>query len=453
MNLLNRSNFESILSSFISDHVNKDSAVIEVNSIIEKLLKIRQYRYYQEDDIETLQQISIYRELLARLESHRDWESVEIIESKISLFFKRIKVSILETVHKYLDIFKKPQRETSPKLPQNNLEVARLIAKNKAAKDALEISRIDRLTIEAAERKKVEQERQRKISEHLAMQAKLKLQTEILDKPREVIPITYDIPEISESHDEPVLLEPTDDIEKIISKSAWLLDGDVTDSISGLHGKIVTRADDSIVNSQMNFGEASDGSLYFESDGTNFISLPENSLNFKEDFSVSFRLFVPSDLGKKGIIILSSFDNRFKHDEYFGFYINYSNNTINVGMAMTYSESPNFTFADFSIKDRWAHVAVTRKKSGSTRIYIEHELVAETKSEANPVYAQNNLAYIGASYYSLNSPQYSINAAGFKLSSIQTWDGLELTQGEVDELYGVVEHDSLIKKIFNFSKK
>jgi len=450
MNLLNRSNFESTFSSLLIDHPNKDSALTEVNSIVSKLLKIRQYRYYQEDDIETLQQISVYRELLALVESCEDWEKSIETNSKISDIFKKVKSTILSATHKYLSLFKRSQPEIITKLPQNNLEVARLIAKNKAAKEALDKSRIDQLALEAEERRMVELERQRKVSEYRASLAKVKLQSELLDKPKapELEPI-----EIFESVDIPTLLEPTDDIEKVISKSAWILDGDVYDSISGFDGMIVTPTEDGIMPSQMDFGESSDGSLYFESDGNNFISLPENSLNFKGDFSISFRLFVPSSVGKKGIVILSSFDNRFKHDKYFGFYINYSNNTINVGIAMAYSESPNFTFTEFLIKDRWAHVVVTRKESGATRIYVERELAVENTNPNNPVYADNNLAYIGASYYSLNSPQYLVNVAGFKLSSIQTWDGLELNQTEVDELYGVVEQDSLIKKIFNFSKK
>ena len=120
---------------------------------------------------------------------------------------------------------------------------------------------------------------------------------------------------------------------------------------------------------------------------------------------------------------------------------------------MNYWDSPNFTFAELSIKDRWVHVVATRKKSTRTRIWIDSELLIETNYSEDPKYTTDNLAYIGASYYSLTSPNYSLNTPGIMLSSIQTWDGYELDAEAISELAGTQSVGKFKKIINNLLKR
>lgn len=435
--LRSKSQFQEKLADLNKSFTSKSDAVTEINSVIDKLLKIRQYRYNMEEDIETIRNIALYKEFLKELEGYPDWKKDETHN-----FFQSIIISIKSNLS---SLFRKkdPVKPVEIKsIPQNNLNIAKAITKKKEAEDYLRKVREDLLSRSLEEKRLAELAMEKEFAANLAKLSK-KLPTQPVNEtvPEPETPLVEPIIEVSE--------EPEDEIIKIISKSAWLLDGSFEDSIGAKHGDLCQLEDN-----RQPFSFYQDGEFqFFKSTGKHYIELPPNSLNFKGDFSVSVRLYIPADTGKRGITIISSFDNRFKHNDYYGFYINYGNGHLNVGMGMTYSETLNFTSAPIEARDRWVHIVVTRKNSSRTRIYIDRVLVSETFSDVNPRYCPNNLAYIGAGFYSSNSPQYSIAPPGFGLSSIQTWDGLEIGQEEVDELYGVIAEpekpfENIFKKFF-----
>jgi len=434
----NRQDLDSTLKLITSTSCDKSDAISQISEQIDRLLKIRQYRHNGDEDLEILRSLSLYRELESSVLALPDWSNHQIESSFIQRTLEKLKLSI----NKLTTRFSKASPDIQ-EIPQNNINVARWITKRKAIEFEKTSAKLDRVSAELQSRIRLEAERKKAIAEHaLAKSRAAIISLKPLVEPVEIIK------EVEEINLVTTQFEPTEEIERVVYKSAWLLDGTADDEFGKLDGTTAIPNHTSWLASNYEFSEDLASVKCFKSDGKHFISLPVNSLNFENDFSISFRIFVPSTINKGGITVLSSFDNQAKHDDYYGWFINYSNNTINIAMGMNYWDSPNFTFAEMSIKDRWVHVVATRKRSTRTRIWIDSELSIETNYPEDPKYTQDNLAYIGASYYSLTSPHYSVNTAGLGISSIQTWDGYELDAETITELTGV-QPVNKFKKIFN----
>lgn len=440
----NRKDIELVVSQVTTDFVNKESALSQVEEQIDRLLKVRQYRHNGDEDLEILRNLSLYRELESTISNLPDWSS-EPVSTNI---LERTLGKFNSLINKLTSRFSKVKSEAS-QIPQNDITIAKVITKKKSASLAQEDRKLDRLSAELQSRIKLEAARKKAIAEHSFAKSRAAI---ISLKPLVEPPV----PQEEEQLDTNLVIEPTipqEEIEKVVYKSAWLLDGNADDSFGKLNGTIATPNHTSWLPSSCEFAQGPGGSQCFKSDGKNFIALPVNSLNFEGDYSISFRIFIPSTINKGGITILSSFDNQAKHDDYYGWFINYSNNTINIAMGMNYWDSPNFTFTELSVRDRWVHVVATRKKSTRTRIWVDADLSIETAYPEDPKYTQDNLAYIGASYYSLTSPNYSLNTPGIMLSSIQTWDGYELDKETISELFGGQPVGKFKKIINNFLKR
>lgn len=439
ISLRRKEDFPTKLIEIKSMHPSKELALLAIRDHISKLLKIHQFRYHIEDDLETVRAISLYRGFEEVLDREEDWLVPEVKP-----------LSLIQSIKSIFQGFfgnnrsQEKLEESNPVISKKDQDILRLMAKKKALKEGIDRNNITSLEAEAIRSAQEEKIRRRAINERLIAEARRKAQEEA------TLRVYEEVQAKSESIDvevgEPEILEIVDPTE-LITKSLWSLDGNTDDLLGDLHGSIVKAHEASYIPSNITFGKE-EGFQYFQSDSINFISLPEDSLSFRDDFSIRFKLFVPSSVGTRGITVLSTFDNRLKYDEYFGWYINYSNNTINVGMGMTYSDSPNFTFSEMSIKDQWVDIIITRKKSTRTTIYINGIKSADSYIVNDPIYSTNNLAYIGASYYSLAMPSYTANSEGFKISSIETWNGYELLQDDIDELYNINKSSGLFKNIF-----
>lgn len=430
-----------------SIYPSKEIALVAVKDYISRLLKIHQYRYYIEDDLEILRALSLYRGFEIVLDKEEDWFLPEI---KKLTFTQAVK----DILHYPIDLFNNlksllvnsNEREDTftSVIDKRDCDINRLIAKKKALKENIDKGNTTSLEVEAARSVREEKIRLRAITQRLIVEARKKSQEETSLRVYEESQANAKMDDVHIN--EPEIVEVFDPAH-VITKSLWELAGNTEDSIGDLHGRIVTPTQKSYIQSDIVFGKDNEME-YFQSDGINFISLPEDSLSFREDFSVRFKLFVPSSVGTQGITILSTFDNRLNYVDYYGWYVNYSNNTINVGMGMTYSDSPNFTFSEMSIKDQWVDIIITRKKSTRTTIYVNGIKTADSYIINDPIYSTGNLAYIGASYYSIAVPSYTVNTEGFKISSIEAWNGYELLQDDIDDLYNIKKSNSVFKNIF-----
>jgi hypothetical protein len=222
----------------------------------------------------------------------------------------------------------------------------------------------------------------------------------------------------------------------ITVKNAWNANGNVNDSKGTANGTIAAPSGTTFVTGTMSFGTGKLGSGAFTFNGSNFISLPADTLSFTGDFSVSMWVYIPSLVSSTSYIaLLSAFDNKTGYTTVFGWRLFYYNDKIQFRLGETYSTNPNSTEANMALKDQWVHIVATRKSSSLTTIYINGVQAAQTNNSVNPIYNSNNLAYIGASFYGFSQPYYSSLAPnGVKIDSIQTWETI-LDQTAVTELY------------------
>ena len=408
--ILKKSDIDQSILTISSLFLDKESALSAIDDKLKLLFKIRQYRYNQEEDLEVLRSISLhadFRKLVAEL---NDWKKEELEKSIIEKVFLKIsKIHQSSTIiinEKYLILIDKfnwnalkffnyKKKIITSILQSKNNAISRVSSRIKDSRSSL-IRSVSSFIFNLK-------------SYYLNVVSKF-------NKPLNL--------------DSEILIDHTPQKSK---ESFWKLDNLLTEEFNSLNGKLVSSNFSIPNNTESNF-IIEDESSYFIADGENFISLPSDSLNFIDDYTVSFDICVPANIGKSGLTVISCFDNKEDHEKYYGWYINYSNSTINVGMGMKYSDGTNFTFGEMEIKDEWVNIVVSRKKSEWTKIYVLGELIAETVNLEDPIYCKNNLAYIGASYYSISSPKYTIHSSGIKLRNVHTFDGICLNDLEIYEL-------------------
>ena len=185
----------------------------------------------------------------------------------------------------------------------------------------------------------------------------------------------------------------------------------------------------------------------FTFDGVNdYVSLPNNSLNFTGDFSVSAWVYVPTTLnGGSGIHIINnmSCDSWFSNP--FGWRFLVYGNTLQFGIYnhtnTYYAISVGYDFIPVSnvSPGGWYHLAATRKASTGTKLFINGNMVGSNSNTVNPTYnltVDDIRPTIGNMYMGVNgSKQNSYFApAGTKIDGLSVWSK-ELTLTEITELY------------------
>ena len=185
----------------------------------------------------------------------------------------------------------------------------------------------------------------------------------------------------------------------------------------------------------------------FTFDGVNdYVSLPNNSLNFTGDFSVSAWVYVPTTLtGANSIYIINnmSCDSWFSNP--FGWRFLVYGNTLHFGIFnhtnTYYAISVEYVFIPVSnvSPGGWYHLAATRKASTGTKLFINGNMVGSNSNTVNPTYnltVDDIRPTIGNLYMGVNgSKQISYFApAGTKIDGLSVWQK-ELTSTEITELY------------------
>jgi hypothetical protein len=224
----------------------------------------------------------------------------------------------------------------------------------------------------------------------------------------------------------------------IAVKNAWNANGDATDSKGGANGTVAIPSGTSFTTGTMTYGSGKLGSGSFTFDGTNFINLPNNTLNFTGDFTIGCWFYVPTNYVANGSLI-SAFDNKSSYPTYYGWNFGYDSTNKNIGFSVSNPAGGSYANVSLStpnnsiVPGQWNHVAVTRKSSTRSRIYINGVLSASNTSTLNPVY-NFGLAYIGAIFYGFQQPFYNKPNAGLKIDAIYTFES-ELDSTAISELY------------------
>ena len=167
----------------------------------------------------------------------------------------------------------------------------------------------------------------------------------------------------------------------------------------------------------------------FTFNGSNYVSLPDNSLNsLTGDFSISLWFFLAnSTSGFKTVVSAyintGGLDYGWELDIIDGvqpYFAIYGSTTVTLQRASTFTSG-------------WNHFVVTRKGSTGTKMYHNGNLVINNTSTVNPRYNSTTYASIGALKYGTSSvAQFTPN--GNLIDALSVWNK-ELTAGEVVNLY------------------
>ena len=221
-------------------------------------------------------------------------------------------------------------------------------------------------------------------------------------------------------------------------KNAWNANGNAIDSKGGANGTIVTP--DSTTGytiSSMTYSTGKLGTASFNFQN-NFVLLPNNTFTFTSDFTVSLWFYVPGGY-VSNVYLVSAFDNQSLHSSYNGWMIDYNTTNNNIGFNICRNDMGQYyslgltTSTSTIAKDRWNHVAITRKSSTRSRIYINGVLSTSNTSTINPTY-NVGLSSIGSSFSSFSYPYWKASNGGLRIDALQTWEA-ELDQDAISELY------------------
>ena len=165
----------------------------------------------------------------------------------------------------------------------------------------------------------------------------------------------------------------------------------------------------------------------FTFNGSNYVSLPNNSLNFTGDFSYSLWVNLTNLTGLIPLI------NNFDHvvSDYRGNMIFLSGTTLYFRINYSNANPVDLTWT-YPGTNQWVHVVVTRKASTRSRMYINGTLVISNTSTINPTYYPTMPYNTIGAYYDSNGYRYLKN--GDKVDAVMAWDK-ELTETEIASLY------------------
>ena len=228
-------------------------------------------------------------------------------------------------------------------------------------------------------------------------------------------------------------------------KNAWNANGNVTDSKGGANGTIVvSNGTTGVTTASMSFGTGKIGSGAFTFNGNNFIKLPADTFTFTGDFSVSMWVYIPSSVTSDtryaniGVPLLTAFDNQNGYTTYRGWGgLSWYNNQMRFdtgGYSYGGSQVTSIS-ATMSSMNQWVHIVGTRKYASTTTLYINGVKMSQANITYVPAYNSNNLATIGGGSFAFSYPWFYGTIAGVKIDAVQTWDGIELDQTAVTELY------------------
>jgi len=172
----------------------------------------------------------------------------------------------------------------------------------------------------------------------------------------------------------------------------------------------------------------------FQFNGSNaYVSLPNNSLNFTGDFSVSMWINPTSVSGFSGL-----FGNQIgvTYANFYGYlcFINAGYIYFDIYNGASGSATGRWKTTSAISTSVWTHVTIVKKPNQAVKYYINGTLDAAVltygSDNGNLVYHTTNLGTLGANRYSLGTDAYYNG----KIDAVNTWTK-ELTQSEITELY------------------
>lgn len=171
----------------------------------------------------------------------------------------------------------------------------------------------------------------------------------------------------------------------------------------------------------------------FTFNGSNaYVGLPNNSMNFTGDFSISVWSNFQGVSGTVQTLLGNlTYDGTYSYGYILSYYnqdLTFQIRNISGNISLSYSTSALF--------NSWNNVVITRKASTGTKIYINGNLVTSNLDTRNPSYAATMTPSIGAANY---GPTYSNLVQYYcdnntKLDELGIWNK-ELTTTEITELY------------------
>jgi len=175
------------------------------------------------------------------------------------------------------------------------------------------------------------------------------------------------------------------------------------------------------------FTDGKIGKAFTFDEVNDYVSLPNNSLNFNDDFSVSFWVYTNISFRVQFLFNSYSTGNTYGYGYYC--YMDNGKMTLNFVNGGTHESSYQIPY---NWTQNWHHVVVTRKRSTSTNVYINGSLVSGTFTfgnvTKNPVYQANQICNLGG----INNG--TTNLLNGKMDAFSTWSKV-LSDAEVTELY------------------
>jgi len=184
----------------------------------------------------------------------------------------------------------------------------------------------------------------------------------------------------------------------------------------------------------------------FTFNGTNAaIRLPANSMSFTNDFSISVWVNIPPGYaGGDLIAVLYNINGPSWFNNPKGFNLDISGNTVNFPMFNGTSTINSLTWVDgtgstIKANSGWIHIVAVRKKSTSSKIYVNGVLKASNTNVNDAVYSSTyqtpnigNIYMLNSSGTVVNNDTWAYN--GTKIDELNVWTK-ELTATEVTDLY------------------
>jgi len=225
----------------------------------------------------------------------------------------------------------------------------------------------------------------------------------------------------------------------VLIKNSWNANGNAIDSKSGANGTIVTPISTTGYKiSSMTYSTGKLGTASFTFNGSNFISLPNNTFSFTGDFTAACWFYVPTNYVNNAYLI-SAFDNQSSYPTYYGWMFGYDSTNKNISFTIGYPGAGSYgsvtlsTLNNSIVPGQWNHVVITRKSNTRSRIYINGNLAISNTSTINPSYNYGHSS-LGSAYYTFSYPFWKAANAGLKMDGVFTFDS-ELDQAAISELY------------------
>jgi hypothetical protein len=169
----------------------------------------------------------------------------------------------------------------------------------------------------------------------------------------------------------------------------------------------------------------------FNFNGSNaYVGLPNNSLNFTSDFSISLWVYLTAFPGEQ-IPIGNYYESSPSAGNSRGWMIYMTGQ--NLYWIVCGSSQVNLITSISSFQNTWKQITITFKNGVGSKIYFDGNLVTSNSSTISPIYNSTQTPFIGKYQYG-NGSSFGYMSANSKIDAVNIYQK-ELTASEVIELY------------------